>query len=303
MTAKHTKPILLIALALACVLALSACAFGDLTASDLIGGVLGEVIDEIIGGINDHTVEYNGLKLSLNSEGKGYSVVDAVEKRLGSKVVIPSTYNGLPITSICGYANVDGDDFDELDGLSFCESIVEVVIPDTVTSIGDVAFSYCTSLRKVNIPDSVTEIGIGAFAGCENLANLTIPDSVKEIGIGAFAGCNAILDIIVPDSVNVIDEGAFATCEALKSVTLSANLTSISESLFFYCKSLTSVVIPKGVVIIQGNAFENCSALTEIHFGGTKEEWAAINKGTDWDKDTGSYTVYCTDGEIAPEAK
>ena len=71
------------------------------------------------------------------------------------------------------------------------KKIAEVVIPDSVTKIGDGAFQYCESLTSVVIPDSVTEIGEEAFEGCTSLTSVVIPDSVTEIGEEAFegAGC------------------------------------------------------------------------------------------------------------------
>ena len=69
------------------------------------------------------------------------------------------------------------------------KEVTNLVVPDSVTKIGNFAFSGCSSLTKVTIPDSVTEIGICAFSNCSNLSSVTIPSSVKEIGDGAFYGC------------------------------------------------------------------------------------------------------------------
>ena len=67
--------------------------------------------------------------------------------------------------------------------------IRDVVIPNSVTTIGDFAFADCSSLQSVTIPNSVTTIGDGAFSGCSSLQSVTIPNSVKEIGKDAFKGC------------------------------------------------------------------------------------------------------------------
>lgn len=72
---------------------------------------------------------------------------------------------------------------------AYCKSLSNVVIPDSVTSIGGGAFNECDSLRSVVIPDGVTSIGIGAFIGCKSLKSLEIPDSVTSIGFGAFSYC------------------------------------------------------------------------------------------------------------------
>ena len=68
--------------------------------------------------------------------------------------------------------------------------ITSVVIPDSVTEIGEGAFSDCTSLESVEIPSSVTEIGVHAFSGCTSLSSVVIPDGVKKIGDYAFKDCN-----------------------------------------------------------------------------------------------------------------
>ena len=56
-----------------------------------------------------------------------------------------------------------------------------VVIPNSVTSIGNEAFSYCPNLQSISIPDSVTSIGSEAFSGCKNLRKVELPDSIQSI--------------------------------------------------------------------------------------------------------------------------
>lgn len=69
------------------------------------------------------------------------------------------------------------------------EEIKDLVIPNSVTSIGCYAFSGCTGLTSVTIPNSVTSIGNNAFSDCSGLTSVTIPNSVTSIGNDAFAGC------------------------------------------------------------------------------------------------------------------
>ena len=75
------------------------------------------------------------------------------------------------------------------------QNIESYVIPNSVTSIGDGAFSYCSSLHSVFIPDSVTSIGDCAFWDCNSLSKIVIPSSVTSIGDSAFSDCN------IPDNL------------------------------------------------------------------------------------------------------
>ena len=92
------------------------------------------------------------------------------------------------------------------------------IIPDSVISIGQMAFFQCCNLTSITIPDSVTSIGIGAFFECLSLTSITIPDSVTSIGIGTFYCCVGLTSIEIPDSVTSIGEEAFTYCESLTDV-------------------------------------------------------------------------------------
>ena len=147
---------------------------------------------------------------------------------------------------------------------SGCSSLTSVTIPNSVTSIGDYAFYYCSSLTSVTIGNSVTSIGSYAFYACSSLTSITIPNSVTSIGVRAFADCSSLTSITIPNSVTSIGDEAFYFCTSLTSVTIGNSVTSIGVQAFYCCSSLTSVTIPESVTSIGWSAFQSCSSLTSI---------------------------------------
>ena len=140
----------------------------------------------------------------------------------------------------------------------------DLVIPDSVTSIGSYAFYGCSGLTGVTIPDSVTSIGGDAFGGCSGLTSVTISDSVTSIGSYAFYGCSGLTSVTIPDSVTSIGDSAFRGCSGLTSVTIGNSVTSIGVWAFDGCSGLTSVTIGGNVTSIGGGAFEGCYKLVEV---------------------------------------
>ena len=96
-----------------------------------------------------------------------------------------------------------------------------VIIPDSVTSIGNYAFDNRHEVTSINIPDSVTEIGHNAFYNCDGLTSITIGSGVTSIGDEAFLECAGLMSVTIPDSVTEIGYKAFSSCNALKEVHIS----------------------------------------------------------------------------------
>ena len=235
---------------------------------------------------------------SFEVDGINYYVTSSTDKTVevsgGSNVLIPEsvTYNGVTysVTSIGDWV------FGERSDLTG-----ELVIPNSVTSIGGCAFYNCKGLTSVVIGNSVTSIGNDAFGACSGLkevhindlsawcnisfggyeanplcngaklylngelvTELVIPEGITEIKNYAFRGCSGLISVVIPNSVTCIGGYAFDACSSLTSVVIPNSVTSIGDVAFWGCSGLTSVEIPNSVTSIGYEAFRNCSGLTSV---------------------------------------
>ena len=230
-----------------------------------------------------------------------------------TSIVIPdgvTSTDGRAFSGCSGLTSISVDvNNPKYDSRNNCNAIIETetntliagckntIIPDSVTSIGNLAFYRCSGLTPIVIPDSVTSIGDCAFSGCSGLTsivvdksnpkydsrnncnaiietetnalicgcqNTTIPEGVTSIWEGAFYDCSGLTSIVIPDSVTSIEEGAFSNCSGLTSLVIPKGVTSIGDRAFEGCSGLTSLVIPEGVTSIGRCAFEGCSGLTSL---------------------------------------
>ena len=150
---------------------------------------------------------------AIGTEGLAYKLLDndTYEVSVGSakeatEIVIPSRYNGKPVTSIA---------FDAFQG---CTGLTSIDIPDSVTSIGSFAFHYCIGLTSIDVPDSVKSIGDSAFAYCTGLTSIDIPDSVTSIGAFAFSDCIGLTSVTIGNGVEIISDSVFSCCDGLTSI-------------------------------------------------------------------------------------
>lgn len=146
---------------------------------------------------------------------------------------------------------------------SFLTNLTSVTIPESVTEIGDSAFSNCKSLQSVIISGRATKIGKDAFGRCNSLQSITLPDSVTEIGERAFSGCASLQSIVIPESVTEIGDRAFEGCTSLQSIIIPESVTIIGWCAFGNCRSLQSITLPDSGLKID-NAFSGCTSLQRI---------------------------------------
>jgi len=240
-----------------------------------MGCALGASADEMESGDYMYRVEGGGAVIT---EYEGESTT----------VNIPATLGGYPVIAIDEYVF---EDFEDLRSIQF---------PNSLTSIGNDAFSRCKSLTSVTFPEGLVHIGDGAFGYCKGLITVTLPKTVMTLGKNPFDRCDALERIDVapenpvytsidgvlfdkregtlvafpgawPGEAYVVPQGtlhignlAFAGCRNLTSVTLPEGLLSIETSAFSGCSGLTSVSLPKGLKTIKNGVFRGCDGLTSV---------------------------------------
>ena len=150
---------------------------------------------------------------------------------------------------------------------SYCQKLTSIDIPNSVTSLGAYAFDNCYALSSVHLSNSITSIGNSTFKSCHSLTSIVIPASVTSIGDNAFNDCIHLSSIDIPNSVTEIRYYAFNNCTDLSSVRLPNSLKTIYPGAFRYCQSLTSIDIPNSVTSIESSVFERCKSLTSVTLG------------------------------------
>lgn len=202
-----------------------------------------------------------GLKYAVCADGKTCEIT-GIGTCMDDTVVIPAVLDGYTVTGIARNA------------FRYCRRFTEVVIPDSVLTVGERAFAECKPLLRVTLGGAVESIGVAAFGNCTSLISLALPASVRSIGERAFSGVGRIL--VSPDNPNYSSvEGTlyskdggtllhYAGDEGETSFCVPGSVCRIGAMAFYRCTSLTEVHIPGSVTDIDEYAFCGCTGLSRV---------------------------------------
>ena len=191
-------------------------------------------------------------KITYEKDSNNNVTITNVDAGTQTSIEIPETIDGGTV-KIIGANAFDG-----------CSSLTSITLPQSLTSIENLAFADCTALQNINIPQNVTNIGVSAFLQCKSLTSITIPSGVTSIKTATFANCTSLKSIELPDHLVSIGGSAFSACTSLESVVIPAEVTSVGSRAFSDCTSLESVAIPMSVISVENGAFDGCTSLKAV---------------------------------------
>ena len=254
--------------------------------------------------------EYYSVVLPFFASEEGYLVSGLGDEFDRTKIIVPDTYNGLPVIAIHHMVDppwigrhykvthvvlpdtirtIYSSAFKQYESLvsinipekitrieatTFhgCQSMETFVLPAGVTYIGESAFGACIKMKKLDLPEGLTELGRAAFIGCEALEELVIPEGITEIPNNLLSYCYSLKKVTYADAVTKIGQGAFMDCTSLPNAVIGENVVEIGKLAFSGCIAIQSVVIPESVKVIGAYAFRDCENLEYIVIGSGVEE-------------------------------
>lgn len=218
------------------------------------------------------------LVYQLNEETNTYTIIDVGDE---SDIIIPPTYNDLPVDRIQGEYGT---------GAFARKEIRSVIIPDSIIEIGQNTFANCNKLESVNISENsaLRIIGRNAFSGCSSLKSLYVPKGVEQILDSAFNNCGSI-EFFEVDEVNAFyksDNGHLidinnVLIKGVNNVTVPEGVIKLEEASFRRCSLIDRLYIPTSVNEI-GNYFIANSNINTIFYSGNEASWDGIKKTDFW---------------------
>lgn len=212
----------------------------------------------------------NGCTYKLINNNSEYQVSSGRGVK-NSKIEIPSTYRGKPVVEIAtnafkgnGYIEeiVIADSVKTIGDNAFynCGGLQKITLPNNLESLGHAAFQSCKKLKTITLPDTLEVINEGTFTYCYELQSVKLPKNLKEIGEQAFDHCLKLESIKIPDTVETMGINAFSGNSVLKEANIPASLSILPEKTFSSCISLSKITFSSGSKLteIGANAFYNC---------------------------------------------
>ena len=261
-----------------------------------------------------------GLEFTRNEANDGYALT-GIGTCTDTDIVVPSEYNGLPVTEIYY-------DYDNKGAFEGNTKITSVIIPGSVKTIGQGSFNGCTALKKVYVEQGSLQIIESAFENCDSLQSFTVPDtitcfpaiSMQESGLTKYdnayylgntdnpylvllrATNTAITSCEIHPDTKIIARKAFSHCESLQGIDIPEGVISIGSMAFAYTKKLSSLTLPQSLLFVENTAFSKCEICIEYEnatYIGTESNPYAILLGGAYLTAIHEDTVYIADGAFS----
>ncbi|MDD3382779.1 MAG: leucine-rich repeat protein [Bacilli bacterium] len=204
---------------------------------------------------------------------------------IADEIIIQNQYKGKAVTSIGEFALSDYMGYSR---------VKNIIIPNSITSIGEKAFYGRVQLESITLPEGIISIGKSAFSGCSSLTNIVIPNSVTSIGESAFSGCTSLTSIVLPfiganrTASNssalfgyIFGTSSFANGNSTKQYYTSSSYSiyyiptslrtvvitdtkNLEYGAFYGCTNLTSITIPEGITVLNERVLMGCHSLASI---------------------------------------
>ncbi len=157
---------------------------------------------------------------------------------------------------------------------TYNSEIVNIVVNEGITRIGDNAFNDLYLVETVSLPDSITELGASCFRGCEKLFAVEIPEGVRAIKDGTFMYCRNLTEVELSEGIITIGNSAFYMCSSLVEINIPDGVTTI-DVCAFESAGLERVFLPASLERIGDNAFYQCP-IEKVYYAGSRSSWNGI---------------------------
>lgn len=174
-----------------------------------------------------------GWGVRLTKDGSSYEAGAYDKEQVSGKLVIPATYDGIPITRVV------------TEGFAECKNLTGVVLSSNISEILSRAFADCSALIRVLCP-SAAELNSGAFTRCTALQRIILPSKLEELSTFIFEGCTSLTDISLPEGLKEIYSSAFGYCTALKKLEIPASVEYVSPLFLQGSSAMESLTVAEG---------------------------------------------------------